>query len=252
MPARMNRTDFEGLFKVVTVNDLMDVEDELATCSRTGHKHLQGDVINLPLDYIRQTEKGAPNGVPELIGGKIPIARIPSSLKEIITKPTIADRDAIEDLFDGLTVLVLDAQPEYSGKKRYTYSIHTGAWEPETDELYVTLDWANIQNRPDVTTKTLQLFYGGPFDQTTVINLPFSDEWVGFCIFPDGEDGANFSITSSGLEIAHIQTEMDRVTTTDFVFYGSSIVIENLDLTSLLPVYVFFQHRESSIVEHSV
>lgn len=87
----------------------------------------------------------------DLINGKIPISQIPNGLKEVRFANTIAERDAMTELFVGLTVIVVDATGDStvsSGAAWYVYTGYGWAKTAEAESMDVVLEWADIQGKP--------------------------------------------------------------------------------------------------------
>lgn len=86
-----------------------------------------------------------------LVNGKVPISQIPSEVKEVRFANTIAERNAMTDLFVGLTVIVVDATGDStvsSGSAWYVYTGYGWAKTAESESMDVVLSWADIQNKP--------------------------------------------------------------------------------------------------------
>lgn len=91
----------------------------------------------------------------DLVNGKVPISQIPNGLKEVRFANNIAERDAITDLFVGLTVIVVDATADptvSNGAAWYVYTGYGWAKTAEAESMDVILEWANIQGKPTVFT----------------------------------------------------------------------------------------------------
>ena len=91
----------------------------------------------------------------DLVNGKVPISQIPNGLKEVRFANNIAERDAITDLFVGLTVIVVDATADptvSNGAAWYVYTGYSWAKTAEAESMDVVLEWANIQGKPTVFT----------------------------------------------------------------------------------------------------
>lgn len=91
------------------------------------------------------------DGKADLVDGLVPISQLPSQVKEIRIVGTIAERDAITDIFANLSVYVKDASSDptvASGGASYLYDgsgwIKTG----EAESMDVVQNWANIQDKP--------------------------------------------------------------------------------------------------------
>jgi hypothetical protein len=87
----------------------------------------------------------------------VPISQLPSGLKEMKVVANIAVRNAITEpeLYDGLRVRVLDATGDptvSSGWAEYSYDVANTTWikTGEKESIDVVLDFANVQNVPQV------------------------------------------------------------------------------------------------------
>lgn len=93
-----------------------------------------------------------PNGLAGLDeNGLIPVGLIPSEFKEIHVVENIGERDAMTDLFKGLSVYVKDAIDDETVNRGGAYYIYDGnGWvkTAEAESLDVILDFNSIQNKP--------------------------------------------------------------------------------------------------------
>lgn len=102
--------------------------------------------------------KGQPNGYAGLdSNGRILITQLPINVKEMRVLANIDERNALvsPELYDGLRVRVLDATGDptvSSGWAEYVYDANSTSWIKlsEKESMDIVLDFANIQNVPDV------------------------------------------------------------------------------------------------------
>ncbi len=99
--------------------------------------------------------KGQADGYAGLdANGTVPLTQLPSSVKEAQVVADIAARDALEDVFAGLHVLVLDATDDETvetGGAEYVYTGSEFVKIAELDDLDMVLEWINIQDGPNST-----------------------------------------------------------------------------------------------------
>ena len=133
------------------------------------------------------TNKGVANGYASLdSNGMVPISQIPASFKEVKVVNTIAERDALTDLFSGKVVHVVDATADSTVTSGWAEYIYNGtAWikTTEKESLDIVLEWANIQNKPTTFTPSAHTHLGSEItsavaEATHAINADKVD-WAG-------------------------------------------------------------------------
>lgn len=137
-------------------------------------------------------QRGQNNGLASLDeNGKVPTSQIPSIFKDAYVVDNIAERDKLEK-FSGLHTLVIDATDDEtveSGGAEYVYGGTQWIKISELKDLDMIIDWENIQGRPFVPQKFVELGdcpgeYTGQKGKVLVVNeeetgLEFSSIYTG-------------------------------------------------------------------------
>lgn len=114
--------------------------------------------------------------------GHVPLAQLPSQVKEMRVVDTIAARDAITDKFENLRVYVKDASADpsvTSGGADYLYDGTSWIKTSESESLDLILSWDNITDKPseftpaDHTHTKTEVGLGN-IDNTSDVDKPIS------------------------------------------------------------------------------
>nr|DAW57376.1 MAG TPA: major tropism determinant [Caudoviricetes sp.] len=166
----------------------------LATKSDVGHTHTSANITDFSssVDNRIALQRGQNNGLASLDeNGKVPTTQIPSIFKDAYVVDNIAERDKLEK-FSGLHALVIDATDDEtveSGGAEYVYGGTQWIKISELKDLDMIIDWENIQGRPFVPQKFVELGdcpgeYTGQKGKVLVVNeeetgLEFSSIYTG-------------------------------------------------------------------------
>lgn len=166
----------------------------LATKSDVGHTHTSANITDFSssVDNRIALQRGQNNGLASLDeNGKVPTSQIPSIFKDAYVVDNIAERDKLEK-FSGLHALVIDATDDEtveSGGAEYVYGGTQWIKISELKDLDMIIDWENIQGRPFVPQKFVELGdcpgeYTGQKGKVLVVNkeetgLEFSSIYTG-------------------------------------------------------------------------
>ena len=166
----------------------------LATKSDVGHTHTSSNITDFSssVDNRIALQRGQNNGLASLDeNGKVPTSQIPSIFKDAYVVDNIAERDKLEK-FSGLHALVIDATDDEtveSGGAEYVYGGTQWIKISELKDLDMIIDWENIQGRPFVPQKFVELGdcpgeYTGQKGKVLVVNeeetgLEFSSIYTG-------------------------------------------------------------------------
>ena len=166
----------------------------LATKSDVGHTHTSANITDFSssVDNRIALQRGQNNGLASLDeNGKVPTSQIPSIFKDAYVVDNIAERDKLEK-FSGLHALVIDATDDEtveSGGAEYVYGGTQWIKISELKDLDMIIDWENIQGRPFVPQKFVELGdcpgeYTGQKGKVLVVNeeetgLEFSSMYAG-------------------------------------------------------------------------
>ncbi len=112
------------------------------------------------LNYIPENiqNRGVANGYASLDGnGYVPVTQIPPSVRSVTVVQTIADRDAIQNKFDGLRVFVIDQYDDTGNHEsiEYIWSVNQSSWVRVTSTYSVELSWNNITGKPNSTPQQI-------------------------------------------------------------------------------------------------
>lgn len=165
-----------------------------ATKSDVGHTHTSANITDFSssVDNRIALQRGQNNGLASLDeNGKVPTSQIPSIFKDAYVVDNIAERDKLEK-FSGLHALVIDATDDEtveSGGAEYVYGGTQWIKISELKDLDMIIDWENIQGRPFVPQKFVELGdcpgeYTGQKGKVLVVNeeetgLEFSSIYTG-------------------------------------------------------------------------
>lgn len=166
----------------------------LTTKSDVGHTHTSANITDFSssVDNRIALQRGQNNGLASLDeNGKVPTSQIPSIFKDAYVVDNIAERDKLEK-FSGLHALVIDATDDEtveSGGAEYVYGGTQWIKISELKDLDMIIDWENIQGRPFVPQKFVELGdcpgeYTGQKGKVLVVNeeetgLEFSSIYTG-------------------------------------------------------------------------
>lgn len=166
----------------------------LATKSDVGHTHTSANITDFSssVDNRIALQRGQNNGLASLDeNGKVPTSQIPSIFKDAYVVDNIAERDKLKK-FSGLHALVIDATDDEtveSGGAEYVYGGTQWIKISELKDLDMIIDWENIQGRPFVPQKFVELGdcpgeYTGQKGKVLVVNeeetgLEFSSIYTG-------------------------------------------------------------------------
>lgn len=166
----------------------------LVTKSDVGHTHTSANITDFSssVDNRIALQRGQNNGLASLDeNGKVPTSQIPSIFKDAYVVDNIAERDKLEK-FSGLHALVIDATDDEtveSGGAEYVYGGTQWIKISELKDLDMIIDWENIQGRPFVPQKFVELGdcpgeYTGQKGKVLVVNeeetgLEFSSIYTG-------------------------------------------------------------------------
>lgn len=134
----------------------------LVTKSDVGHTHTSANITDFSssVDNRIALQRGQNNGLASLDeNGKVPTSQIPSIFKDAYVVDNIAERDKLEK-FSGLHALVIDATDDEtveSGGAEYVYGGTQWIKISELKDLDMIIDWENIQGRPFVPQKFVEL-----------------------------------------------------------------------------------------------
>ncbi|MFW6007979.1 MAG: hypothetical protein ACOCP8_01830 [archaeon] len=103
--------------------------------------------------------KGVANGYASLnSNGLVPLSQLPASMKEARVVQTIAERDDIEDLFEGIHIFVTDASDDPtvdSGGAEYIWSDTEFIKISETESMDLIINWSDVADKPNSSTTNI-------------------------------------------------------------------------------------------------
>ncbi len=182
-------------------NNAAQLANYLAQKAEKEHTHTSSEITDFDssADNRISLQKGQPNGLATLdTTGKIPNAQIPNTFKEAVVVQNITERDALT-AFSGLHAFVVDASADSTvgsgGGAEYVYNGSKWIKISEFNQLDTLVDWANIQNKPDLVTSIRDLEDIPSLDgQAGMLLMVLPDEnGLGFIAPPSGDfDGGMF------------------------------------------------------------